>query len=56
MTNLQSKINNSINLIKKPDSIALQLSPKDFYLAFSGGKVSLFFQIFLCRRIFATEN
>lgn len=40
MSNLQSKIDNSIALLRKTESLALEMSDKGFYLAFSGGKDS----------------
>ncbi len=38
---LQNKINYSIDLLKKTESLALNMSKDGFYLAFSGGKDSL---------------
>ena len=38
---LQEKIDYSVNLLRKAESLALQLDPENgFYLAFSGGKDS----------------
>ena len=37
---LQDKINYSIDLIRRAESLALKMNPEGFYLAFSGGKDS----------------
>ena len=41
----KEKIEYSLNLIKKAEKLALKLSDKGFYVAFSGGKDSQSFQI-----------
>lgn len=40
MSELQSKIDKSIALLRKTEPLALEMSDKGFYLAFSGGKDS----------------
>lgn len=40
MSNLSKKVSDSIRLIRKMESIALQYSEDGFYVAFSGGKDS----------------